>query len=126
LLSKNIKIKINTTTVPVFCTGVRLGRSHSVMNVGCVFENGAMRGIFGPKRDEIKGELRKLHNEELINLYCSSNYSGDQKEKNEMGGRVARIVVRRGAYRALVGNQGERDYLEDQGVDWRVFRNRMG
>jgi hypothetical protein len=36
-----------------------------------VFENRALRGIFGPKRDEVIGGWRKLHNEELHNLYCS-------------------------------------------------------
>jgi hypothetical protein len=38
-----------------------------------VFENRVLRGIFGPKRDEVTGELRKLHNEELNDLYCSPN-----------------------------------------------------
>ena len=38
-----------------------------------VFENRALRGIFGPKRDEVSGEWRKLHNEELNDLYCSPN-----------------------------------------------------
>jgi hypothetical protein len=35
-----------------------------------VFENRALRRVFGPKRDEVKGEWRKLHNEELNDLYC--------------------------------------------------------
>ena len=35
-----------------------------------VFENRVLRRIFGPKRDEVTGEWRKLHNEELNNLYC--------------------------------------------------------
>jgi len=38
-----------------------------------VFENSVLRGIFGPKRDEATGEWRKLHNEELNDLYCSPN-----------------------------------------------------
>jgi hypothetical protein len=38
-----------------------------------VFENGVLRVIFGHKRDEVTGEWRKLHNEELHGLYCSSN-----------------------------------------------------
>jgi hypothetical protein len=38
-----------------------------------VFENRVLRRIFGPKRDEVTGEWRKLHNEELHNLYLSSN-----------------------------------------------------
>jgi hypothetical protein len=36
-----------------------------------VFENRVLRGIFGPKRDEVTGGWRKLHNEELHNLYCT-------------------------------------------------------
>jgi hypothetical protein len=38
-----------------------------------VFENRVMRRIFGPKRDEVTGEWRKLHNEELHNLYSSTD-----------------------------------------------------
>jgi len=38
-----------------------------------VFENRVLRGIFGPKRDEVTGEWRRLHNEELNDLYSSSN-----------------------------------------------------
>jgi hypothetical protein len=38
-----------------------------------VFENRVLRRIFGPKRDEVKGEFRKLHNEELHDLYFSPN-----------------------------------------------------
>jgi hypothetical protein len=38
-----------------------------------VFENRVLRRIFGPKRDEVKGEWRKLHNEEIYDLYCSAN-----------------------------------------------------
>jgi hypothetical protein len=38
-----------------------------------VFENRVLRRIFGPKRDEVKGDWRKLHNEELHNLYSSPN-----------------------------------------------------
>jgi hypothetical protein len=38
-----------------------------------VFENGVLRGIFGSKKDEVRGDCRKLHNEELHDLYCSPN-----------------------------------------------------
>jgi hypothetical protein len=48
-----------------------------------VFENRVLRRIFGPERDAVTGERRKLHNEELNDLYCSPN---DEIKKNEMGG----------------------------------------
>jgi len=51
-----------------------------------VFENRVLRGIFGLKRDEVTGEWRKFHNEELNDLYCSPNIVRLIKiEKNEMG-----------------------------------------
>jgi hypothetical protein len=52
-----------------------------------VFENRILRRIFGPKRDEVKGEWRKLHNKVLNHLYSPPNiFSGDKIEKNEIGG----------------------------------------
>ena len=49
-----------------------------------VFENMVLRRIFGPRRDEVTGEWRRLHNEELNDLY--SHYcAGDKIKKNEMG-----------------------------------------
>jgi len=51
-----------------------------------VFENRVLRKLFGPRKDEVTGECRKLHNEELSDLYSSANYSDDQIEKNDMGG----------------------------------------
>jgi hypothetical protein len=52
-----------------------------------VFENRVLRRIFGPKRDLVTGEWRRLHNEELNDLNVSLNIiSGDQIEKNEMDG----------------------------------------
>jgi hypothetical protein len=50
-----------------------------------VSKNRVLRGIFGPKRDEVTGEWRKLHNEELNDLYAQY-FSGDKTENNEMGG----------------------------------------
>jgi len=47
-----------------------------------VFENMVLRRIFGPRRDEVMGELRRLHNEELNDLYSSPSH---KIEKNEMG-----------------------------------------
>jgi hypothetical protein len=48
-----------------------------------VFENRVLRRIFGPKRDEVTGEWRKMHNEELRDLYSSQN---NEVEEDEMGG----------------------------------------
>jgi hypothetical protein len=51
-----------------------------------VFENRELRRIFGPKGDEVTGGWRKLHNEELHNLYSSSKYSkSKQVKQDEMG-----------------------------------------
>jgi hypothetical protein len=52
-----------------------------------VFRTRVLRRLFGPKRDEVTGEWRKLHIEELSALFLLTRYcSGDQIEKNEMGG----------------------------------------
>ena len=50
-----------------------------------IFENRVLRRIFGLKRDEVTGEWRKLHNEELNDLYLSPNVVGGRKIENEMG-----------------------------------------
>jgi hypothetical protein len=73
LLSRNVKVKIyKTITLPVVLYGcetwsLTLREEYRLT----MFENRVLRRIFGPKRDEVKGEWRKLHNEELHNL-CSS------------------------------------------------------
>jgi hypothetical protein len=58
-----------------------------------VFENKVLKRIFGPKTDKVTGEVRKLHNEELKDMYCSPNiYLGDQIEKNEMSRACSKHV----------------------------------
>jgi hypothetical protein len=65
-----------------------------------VFENRVLRRIFGSKRDEVTGEWRKLHNEELNDLYCSPNIVRAIKSRRmRWAGHVAE---RRGVYRVLV------------------------
>jgi hypothetical protein len=62
-----------------------------------VFENGVLRRIFGPKRDEVTGEWRKLHNEELNDLYCPpSNVRVIKSRRMRWAGYVARMRERRG------------------------------
>jgi hypothetical protein len=63
-----------------------------------VFENGVLRGICGPKRNEVTVEWRKLHNEELNNLYCSPNIVLVIKSRRmRWAGHVAHIGERRSA-----------------------------
>ena len=69
-----------------------------------VFENRVLRRIFGSKRDEVTGEWRKLHNEELNDLYCSANIVRVIKSRRmRWAGHVAGMGERRGVYRVLVG-----------------------
>jgi hypothetical protein len=73
-----------------------------------VFENRALRRTFGPKRDEVTGEWRRLNNEKLYALYSSQNVIPViESRRLRWAGHVARIDERRGAYRVLVGKPEE-------------------
>jgi len=73
-------------------------------------ENRVLRRMFGPKRDEVIGEWRKLHNEELNDLYSSSNSVRVMKSRRmRWTGHVARMGETRGVHRVLVGKpEGKR------------------
>ena len=82
------------------------------------FENRVLGRIFGPKRDEVTGQWRKLHND----LYCSPNFFRVIRSRRmRWTGHVAHVGERRGVYMVLVGKLGERDHLEDPGVDGRII-----
>ena len=112
LLSINLKIKINSTIIlPI----VLFGRETWSLTLReerrlRVSENRGLRGIFGPKRDEVTGEWIKLHNEELNDLYFSHNIFRVIKSRIMIWvGRIAHMEERRFVYRVLVGKpEGKR------------------
>ena len=83
-----------------------------------VFKNRVLGRIFGPKRDGVIREWRKLHNEELNDLYSSPSIVVDKIEKNEMGGACSAYG---GEERFWWGNLTEGDHLGEPGVDGRII-----
>jgi hypothetical protein len=111
LLSKNIKIKTYRTIIlPAVLYGCET-RSFKLRE-GCrlrVLENRVLRRIFGAKRDEVTGEQRKLHKEELNNLYSSTNIVRFIKSRMRWVGHVASMGKWRGIYWVFVGKlEGKR------------------
>jgi hypothetical protein len=83
-----------------------------------VFENRVLRRIFGPKRDEVAGEWRKLHNKELNDLDSSPTIVRVIKpRRNEMSGACSSDV--RGVYRVLVGKPGGKRPLGRPRLRWK-------
>jgi len=123
LLSKKLWIKIYRTIIlPVVLHGCEtwsliLREEHRVR----VFENRVLRRIFGPTRDEVTGEWRKLHNEERNDLYCSQNIGVIKSRIMRWAKHVARVGKKKGTYRFWWGILRERDHLEHPGVDGSII-----
>ena len=81
-----------------------------------------LRRIFGPKRDEVTGEWRKLHNEQLNDLYSLPNIVRVVKSRRmRWAGHVARMGEDRGVHRVLVEKPEEKSHWGDQDVDGRII-----
>jgi hypothetical protein len=112
LLLKNLKIRIYKTIILLVVLygceawSLTLREEHRLG----VFENRVLRRIFGPKRDEMTEEWRKLHNEELHYLYSSPSIIRIMKARRMRWARhVTRMGEKRNAYKLLVGKpEGER------------------
>ena len=87
-----------------------------------MFENMVLRRIFGPRRDEVTGERRRMHNEELNDLYCSPNIVRVIKSRRmRWTGHVVCMWERRGVYRVLIGKSEGKNHLEEPGADGRII-----
>jgi hypothetical protein len=121
LLSKNVKNRIYKIIIlPVVLYGfetwsLTLWEEHRLK----VFEKRMLRRIFGSKRDEVIGGWRKLHHEQLHNLYSSSNITRMiQSRRMTRAGHVARIGEKSHAYRILVGKPEEKRPLGRPSCRW--------
>jgi len=120
LLSKNLKIKIyRNITLSVVLYGCEtwslILREERKLRV---LENMVLRRIFGPRRDEVMEEWRRLHNEELNDLHSSPNNVRVIKSRRmRWAEHVARMGEERGCIGSWWGNRKERDHWGDLGVD---------
>jgi len=99
--------------------GVKICFSHWGENIESVFQNMVLMKTFGPKRDEVTGEWRRLHNEEFYDMYFSLNIARVIKSIiMRWTEHVACRGVRRAAYSALVGKSVGKRPLWRHGHRW--------
>ena len=91
-----------------------------------VFENKVLRRIFGPRRNEVTRDWRRLYNEELNDLYSSPNFMWVIKSRRmRWTGHVAHMGVERGVYRVLVGKSEGKNQWGNLGVDGWIILGRI-
>jgi hypothetical protein len=87
-----------------------------------IFDNKVLRKIFGSMKDEVTGQWRKLHKEELYDLHFSPNIIPAIKSRRmKWQGRVPCMGSRRDAYRILIGDLGEKYRLEYLGLGRKII-----
>jgi hypothetical protein len=128
LLCRNLKVKIYKTIIlPVILYGcetwsLTLREEHRLR----VFENRVLRRISGPKRDEVTGQWRKLHNEELHNFYSSPNNIRQMKlRRMRWAGHVARMGEGRKVHRSSVEKPKGKRPLERPRSRWEYMKKRI-
>ena len=81
--------------------------------------NGVLRRLFAPERDVVKGDWKKLHNEERNNLYCSPDIVQVIKSRRtRWAGQVARVGERKGAYKVWWGKPSGKNPLRRPRCRW--------
>ena len=124
LLSKNLKTKIYHIIIfPLVLYGCETWsltwREERRLRM---FENRAVRRICGPRKDEVTGDWRKVHNEELNDTNCLSYIIRLKKSRRmRWAEHVARVGQRGGVYSVLWGFLRERDQLVEPGVKGRII-----
>jgi len=111
LLFKNIKIKIYRSIIlPVVLYGFETQSLifREVRRLK-VLENGVLGKEFGPKRDEVPGEWRRLRNKELCDRYCTLSYIWVMKLRMRWAGHVARMWDSRGTFKSFCGELWEKE-----------------